>query len=127
VIAVSTLIPCTPLASIVFRSAWIPAPPPESDPAMVSTLGSISTPEVGVTGLGSIRRAVHGHGPGLALLVALGNRSDDGPALGHVGRLERADQRVVLATGQNELHRVLAGRGRAPPPGLPPGRTGGGH
>src|SRR5215207_273318 len=39
VIAVSTLIPCTPLASIALRSAWIPAPPPESDPAIVSTLG----------------------------------------------------------------------------------------
>ena len=37
VIAVSTLIPWTPWASIVFRSAWIPAPPPESEPAMVST------------------------------------------------------------------------------------------
>ena len=39
VTAVTTLMPCTPSASIVFRSAWIPAPPPESDPATVSTLG----------------------------------------------------------------------------------------
>ena len=37
VTAVTTLIPCTPWASIVFRSAWIPAPPPESEPATVST------------------------------------------------------------------------------------------
>ena len=37
VTAVSTLIPCTPRASIVLRSAWMPAPPPESEPAMVST------------------------------------------------------------------------------------------
>ena len=37
VTAVITLIPCTPWASIVFRSAWMPAPPPESEPAMVST------------------------------------------------------------------------------------------
>src|SRR5688500_16713920 len=28
--------PCTPCAAKVFRSAWIPAPPPESEPAMVS-------------------------------------------------------------------------------------------
>ena len=31
--------PNTPLASIVFRSAWMPAPPEESDPATVSTGG----------------------------------------------------------------------------------------
>jgi hypothetical protein len=29
-------VPKTPRAAKVFRSAWIPAPPPESDPAMVS-------------------------------------------------------------------------------------------
>ena len=39
VTAVSTLMPCTPSASIVFRSAWMPAPPPESEPATVSTRG----------------------------------------------------------------------------------------
>jgi hypothetical protein len=37
VTAVMTLMPCTPWASMVLRSAWIPAPPPESEPAMVST------------------------------------------------------------------------------------------
>src|SRR5580693_8425919 len=31
--------PCTPIASIVFRSAWMPAPPPESEPAMARTRG----------------------------------------------------------------------------------------
>ena len=36
-----TLMPCTPSASIVFRSAWIPAPPPESDPAIASTRGGV--------------------------------------------------------------------------------------
>src|SRR3546814_1138970 len=30
--------PCTPCAAKVFRSAWMPAPPPESEPAMVSAL-----------------------------------------------------------------------------------------
>ena len=34
------LVPKTPHAMNVFRSAWIPAPPPESDPATVSTLGT---------------------------------------------------------------------------------------
>jgi hypothetical protein len=36
--AVSAVIaasPCTPCAAKVLRSAWIPAPPPESEPAMV--------------------------------------------------------------------------------------------
>jgi hypothetical protein len=31
--------PCTPCAANVFRSAWMPAPPPESEPAMVRALG----------------------------------------------------------------------------------------
>ena len=42
VTAVTTLIPCTPSASIVFRSAWMPAPPPESEPATVSTRGGVT-------------------------------------------------------------------------------------
>src|SRR5215510_1752527 len=33
--------PCTPSASIVFTSAWIPAPPPESEPAMARTRGGV--------------------------------------------------------------------------------------
>ncbi len=40
VIAVIAVIPCTPQAANAFRSAWIPAPPPESDPAIDSTRGS---------------------------------------------------------------------------------------
>ena len=41
VTAVTTLIPCTPRACMVLRSAWMPAPPQESDPAMVSTHGGV--------------------------------------------------------------------------------------
>src|SRR3954464_285567 len=37
VTAVIALVPYTPSAANVFRSAWMPAPPPESLPAMVST------------------------------------------------------------------------------------------
>src|SRR5512133_866158 len=37
VTAVMADMPWTPWARNVLRSAWIPAPPPESDPAMVST------------------------------------------------------------------------------------------
>src|SRR5690349_718198 len=36
--AVMTLQPYTPSAANVLRSAWMPAPPPESEPAMVSAL-----------------------------------------------------------------------------------------
>ena len=31
--------PWHPMACMALRSAWIPAPPPESDPAMVYTMG----------------------------------------------------------------------------------------
>src|SRR5215467_6279014 len=33
--------PWTPSASMVFRSAWMPAPPPESEPAIASTRGGV--------------------------------------------------------------------------------------
>ena len=39
VMAVTALVPKTPCAASVFRSAWIPAPPPESEPAIVITTG----------------------------------------------------------------------------------------
>jgi hypothetical protein len=39
VTAVMTDMPNTRNAENVLRSAWIPAPPPESEPAMVSALG----------------------------------------------------------------------------------------
>src|SRR4051794_25421636 len=35
------VIPCTPQRANAFRSAWMPAPPPESEPAMESTRGGI--------------------------------------------------------------------------------------
>ena len=36
VIAVIAVIPCTPQRANAFRSAWMPAPPPESEPAIES-------------------------------------------------------------------------------------------
>ena len=39
VTAVIAVIPKTPRALNVLRSAWMPAPPPESDPAIVSARG----------------------------------------------------------------------------------------
>ena len=44
VIAVIAVMPCTPHAANAFRSAWMPAPPPESEPAIESTRGIGATP-----------------------------------------------------------------------------------
>src|SRR3712207_8558065 len=38
--AVIAVMPCTPQAAKALRSAWMPAPPPESDPAIESTAGT---------------------------------------------------------------------------------------
>src|SRR3954471_2772542 len=38
--AAIAVIPCTPQRAKAFRSAWIPAPPPESEPAIESTAGT---------------------------------------------------------------------------------------
>jgi hypothetical protein len=46
VIAVIADIPCTPQAANAFKSAWMPAPPPESEPAMVSTHGMLTPPRL---------------------------------------------------------------------------------
>src|SRR4030067_690685 len=42
--------PKTPSALKVFRSAWMPAPPPESDPAMVRARGLGTSRPTGSTG-----------------------------------------------------------------------------
>ena len=42
--AVIALIPYTPFAIIVFKSAWMPAPPLESLPAIVNAVFIIKTP-----------------------------------------------------------------------------------
>src|SRR4029453_10428977 len=53
VTAVTADMPCTPWARNVLRSAWIPAPPPESDPAMVSTRAGTGMPSTSFRGRGS--------------------------------------------------------------------------
>src|SRR5213076_717758 len=40
VMAVIAVIPCTPQRAKALRSAWMPAPPPESEPAIDSTAGT---------------------------------------------------------------------------------------
>src|SRR6266545_8413316 len=44
VTAVIADMPCTPWARNVLRSAWIPAPPPESEPAIVSARAGTGNP-----------------------------------------------------------------------------------
>ena len=47
--AVIAVMPWTPQRANAFRSAWIPAPPPESEPAIESTAGRAGLPwELGV-------------------------------------------------------------------------------
>ena len=43
VTAVIADMPCTPQRAIAFMSAWMPAPPPESEPAMERTRGTLDT------------------------------------------------------------------------------------
>ena len=38
--AVIAVMPCTPQRAKALRSAWIPAPPPESEPAIERTAGT---------------------------------------------------------------------------------------
>ena len=54
VIAVIAVVPCTPQRAKAFKSAWIPAPPPESDPAIEITTGVRSG--AGSAGSGDTRR-----------------------------------------------------------------------
>ncbi|MNH08548.1 hypothetical protein D3C79_679670 [compost metagenome] len=41
VMAEMTEQPCTPRLCMLCKSAWMPAPPPESEPAMVQTMGLV--------------------------------------------------------------------------------------
>src|SRR5204862_8166935 len=62
--AVSAVAPCTPAWANALRSAWIPAPPPESDPAIDRHTGTRSGmgPMIGGTTIGSFdQRRRHEH------------------------------------------------------------------
>ena len=56
--ATSTDIPCAPAAANAFRSAWIPAPPPESEVAIVSARGTVIAPFAGTNRI-RFRRSDH--------------------------------------------------------------------
>src|SRR5690625_2773079 len=64
--AVIAEVPYTASSLMDFRSAWIPAPPPESEPAMVKAVGGRDAAWCGTVG-GSARRG--GSGSGLGALI----------------------------------------------------------
>src|ERR687887_2468837 len=107
------VIPYTPSALNVLRSAWIPAPPPESDPAMVSTFGlSASTAPKVIPPFRRERRdpslGVDGDDPRfLRDLTDLRQldpepRRDPSPRLTHRVRWQRREELVVLSTREGQ-------------------------
>ena len=68
VIAVIAVIPCTPQAANALRSAWMPAPPPESEPAIDSTRREVRAAASEVTTAGRLARSgVTAHVPAARL------------------------------------------------------------
>src|SRR2546430_12404054 len=106
--------PYTPSARNVFRSAWIPAPPPESDPAMVSARGTSARAKV-VPSSGFERSfrsvGVHSCESALRDLTDVGER-DAEPLLELAasgidrGGTDGRDELVVLADRERELERI---------------------
>src|SRR5207249_5286354 len=96
-----------------FRSAWIPAPPPESEPAIVNARGTsagkvipssrvdlaLSSPGVD-GGEPAIRDLTHfGEGDAEPILELVTGTVDRGP-------VHRGEQLVVLAAGERDLQGV---------------------
>src|SRR5215216_6250277 len=76
--AASTDMPNTRNAENVLRSAWIPAPPPESEPAMVSAFGTvIDLASIRGAGEARISRSFGGERLVVARNAAPGRRDDD--------------------------------------------------
>src|ERR1051326_7610420 len=108
--AVSTDMPNTRNAENVLRSAWMPAPPPESEPAIVSAFAT-------VIDLGSIRRD-HDHelaahlARAQPLQVHGGRRGDDllelfGELPGHDDRRLAEDLGDGLERGDDPVRRLV--------------------
>src|SRR6266545_740072 len=98
VTAVIADMPCTPWARNVLRSAWIPAPPPESDPATVRTragTGTAPPPPSRTTGQGYQGGALGLRAAGVAELHRPLDRREQ--AGGPVEAQHRERQREPLA------------------------------
>src|SRR5439155_18781508 len=106
--------PYTPRALNVFRSAWMPAPPPESDPAMVSARGtSVRTKMVPSSGFERSFRAVGVHSCESALrdLTDVCERDTEAfveLAAGGIDRggIDGRDELVVFTARERELERI---------------------
>src|SRR4051812_24023352 len=98
--AVIAVIPCTPQRANAFRSAWMPAPPPESEPAIDRTAG---------TGLGTRVRVGYGRMAAGADDILAGYEAEQGTfdegfdAAGRPHPWARPSLEAVLRTGPDEL------------------------
>src|SRR6185437_7532932 len=101
VTAVTAVMPWTPRASMVFRSAWMPAPPPESEPAIARTRGGVDVMRASLTAAG--------RSPGRPLPEAAGLAVEHAADRGH----RRAGDR------DPEAHARGVGGGHVPARGLP--------
>src|SRR5436190_810399 len=107
------VMPNTPSAPNVFRSAWMPAPPPESLPAMVSARG-MSAPKVIPSSRGELAfhaARVDADEPVLRDLADVGERDaeplvEHALGVGHTRRVDGGQELVVLAAGERELQRI---------------------
>src|SRR3989442_6601281 len=100
VTAVITLIPKTRNAEKVLRSAWMPAPPPESEPAMVRAFGMlITTRSIRLRDRGNDQRELAARlGGGQPRDVGGGDRAHDLlELLGELARHHQLDVAVDLA------------------------------
>ena len=103
VIAVIAVMPCTPQRANAFRSAWMPAPPPESEPAIDRTRGTRSARPWRSAGA---RRAAH---RGVRRSRRVAAHVQRPPAPGARARAARA------RSGPRARRRDLAGVARARP------------
>src|SRR5438093_747233 len=116
---VRALIPHTPSTANVFRSAWMPAPPPESEPAMVKARGITERSRSPAKVVPPFRRegAVRPVGCDRGEPFPLLNLPDVGQRrsepltqlilrLAHGRRRQRRQQLVVLSARQREVHRL---------------------
>src|SRR2546421_8614925 len=96
-------IPCTPAAANAFRSAWIPAPPPESEPAIVKQRGTTALPSPVLTGSGSTgvisarkgTPVTPGYHRRMAVSAALWDELLEGEQVAHVETVPPEDPRTV--------------------------------
>src|SRR5918996_5362501 len=109
--ATIAVVPWQPAAANAFRSAWIPAPPPESEVAIVRQRGT-ATSTANVPG-----RTDHGDHPAASLPPGPGLRSAHGRhALRRDRRLVRLDVPPVPEPGRGRRARALPRPGRRPVP-----------